>query len=69
MHDELEKITALEIKLSYLEDFINKLQAIVVEHDNSIDMLRTENRLLKNKLSELLEEQEGDIPNRRPPHY
>ncbi len=64
-----ERITALEIKLAYLEDFLNKLQAITVEHETAIDRLTAENRVLKGKLTELLEAQEGDIPNRKPPHY
>jgi len=64
-----ERLTAIEIKLAYLDDFVNKLQKIAVEQGNTIDILKAENRVLKNKLSELIEAQEGDIPNRRPPHY
>lgn len=63
------RLMALEIKLSYLENFVNKLQDIAVEHTNTIDVLKAENRVLKEKLSELIEAQEGEIPNRRPPHY
>ncbi|MCQ2613098.1 MAG: SlyX family protein [Treponemataceae bacterium] len=63
------RLTSVEIKLAYLEDFMNKLQAIAVEQGNTIDRLTAENRVLKEKVRELLEAQEGDIPNRRPPHY
>ncbi|MCQ2579189.1 MAG: SlyX family protein [Treponemataceae bacterium] len=63
------RLMALEIKLSYLENFVNKLQEIAVEHTNTIDVLKAENRVLKEKISELIEAQEGEIPNRRPPHY
>ena len=66
---ENERFTAIEIKLAYLEDFVSKLQTITVEHTNTIEKLKKENSYLKSKLAELLEEQEGDIPNRRPPHY
>jgi len=63
------RLTSLEIKLSYLEDFLNKLQNISVEHTNEIDILKAENRMLKEKISELLEAQEDEIQNRKPPHY
>ncbi|NLK46453.1 MAG: SlyX family protein [Treponema sp.] len=63
------RLTSLEIKLSYLEDFLNKLQNISVEHTNEIDILKAENRILKEKISELLEAQEDEIQNRKPPHY
>lgn len=66
---ENERFTDIEIKLAYLEDFVSKLQTITVEHTNTIEKLKKENAYLKSKLAELLEEQEGDIPNRRPPHY
>lgn len=67
--EEENRITALEIKLSYLEDFVNKLQTIAVEQGKTVDALKAENRVLKGKLEELIEAQEGEIPNRRPPHY
>ncbi|MCQ2593769.1 MAG: SlyX family protein [Treponemataceae bacterium] len=63
------RMTEIEIKFSYLEDFLNKLQNIAVEHDKTIDQLKAENLILKQKVRELVEAQEGDIPNRRPPHY
>ena len=66
---ENERFTTIEIKLAYLEDFVGKLQTITVEHTNTIEKLKKENAYLKSKLTELLEEQGGDIPNRRPPHY
>ncbi|NLM00923.1 MAG: SlyX family protein [Treponema sp.] len=63
------RLTAIEIKLAYMEDFVNKLQNIVVEHSNDIDKLKAENRFLINKVKELSDKQEDDIPNCRPPHY
>jgi len=68
--EEIEnRFMILETKLAFLEDFLNKLQDIAVEQGNTIDILKKENKLIKTKITELLEEQEGDIPNRRPPHY
>ena len=70
MENEFDsRLTEIEIKLSYLEDFMNKIQKITVEHTESIDRLKAENRTLKAKVAELVEFQEGDIPNRKPPHY
>lgn len=63
------RLTEIEIKLSYLEDFMNKIQKITVEHTETIERLKAENRALKAKVTELVEFQEGDIPNRKPPHY
>ena len=63
------RLTEIEIKLSYLEDFMTKIQKITVEHTEAIDKLKAENRVLKAKLTELIESQEDEIPNRKPPHY
>lgn len=64
-----ERLIAAETKLSYMEDFVNQLQAVTVEHTNLIEKLREENRILAQKLRDISEQMEGDIPNRRPPHY
>jgi SlyX protein len=58
----------IETKIAYLEDFMNKLQAIAVEHTETIDRLKNENRALRAKLGELADAVQ-DIPNVRPPHY
>lgn len=64
-----EKITNLEIKLAYLEDFVNQLQEVAVLQTKDIEKLKAENKLMSEKIRELLENQDGDIPNRKPPHY
>jgi SlyX protein len=64
-----EKFISLETKLAYLEDFLNQLQEVSVEHTKTIELLKKENKLLLNKIQEMAENLEGDIPNRRPPHY
>lgn len=64
-----KRLTDLEVRISYLEDFVSKLQNVVVEQENIIDRLQTENRLIKGKIQEMSEQLEGDIPNRKPPHY
>ncbi|MCI7397809.1 MAG: SlyX family protein [Spirochaetia bacterium] len=64
-----ERIVQLETKLAYLEDFLNQLQGVAVENSRTIEKLREENKLMAQKLRDLSDHMEGDIPNRRPPHY
>lgn len=64
-----KRLTAVETKLSYLENFVESLQAVVTDHNAQLDLLRNENIRLYNKIIEL-EESEGDsILDKRPPHY
>lgn len=62
-----ERFMALEMKIAYLEDFVNKLQEVAVEQGETIEVLRKENKILSGRISDLMENVE--IPNRRPPHY
>lgn len=62
-----ERFIALETKLAYMEDFVNKIQEVAVEQAKQIDILRTENQILAGRCAELAENLE--IPNRKPPHY
>jgi len=68
MDNNNDKIVQLEIKLDYLEDFMNKIQAIVVDQEEAIDKLKGENAAIKEKIGEM-EDNFEEIPNRRPPHY
>lgn len=63
-----DDIVRIETKLAYIEDFMNKLQNIAVEHTEAIDRLKNENKALRAKLGELSDTVQ-DIPNVRPPHY
>ncbi len=62
-----ERFISLETKIAYMEDFINQLQEVCVENSKSIEILRTENIELANRIRALSENEE--IPNRKPPHY
>lgn len=64
-----DRIMGLEIKLAYLEDYVNQLQAVSVEHTETIERLITENRMMSRKIRDMSDQLEGDIPNRKPPHY
>lgn len=66
MDDEMIRI---ETKLAFLEDAIITLQKAEEDNRKDIIILKNENRILKQKIKELLENEEGDIPSRKPPHY
>jgi len=63
-----ERLDRIEMKLAYLEDFVERLQAVVVEQNRLAEKLQQEHRVLKDKILFLTKELE-EIPNRKPPHY
>lgn len=69
MDNNEQRIVAAEIKLSYIEDFVNKLQQAVLEQKAELDALRRENKTLAAKLGDIASLLDDDIPKRRPPHY
>lgn len=64
-----ERLENLEIKLTYMEDFLKQIQEVAVGQAKDIDRLKAENKMMTQKIRELIEESEGEIPNRKPPHY
>ena len=64
-----QHIINLEMKISYLEDFMQQLQEVVLEQGAALERLKAENQHIKTKLADMAEQLEGDVPNRRPPHY
>ena len=69
MESNLEEIVKLEIKVSYLEDFVNQIQEVLVNQQEEIKVLQAKVKSLTEKLLEISDAFEGDIPNRKPPHY
>ena len=73
MQEELknmtERLDKLEIKLSYMEDFVQQLQDVVTSHTQTIEVLRKENKILSGKIRDMSDQLQGEIPNRKPPHY
>lgn len=61
------RFIALETKLAFMDDFVNKLQQEVVKQQKVIEILREENKILSSRIMDLSENIE--IPNRKPPHY
>jgi SlyX protein len=66
---EDERFITLETRVAYLEHSVEELSGVLVEQGREIEKLKMENAELANRERELHEAFEGDIPNRRPPHY
>ena len=64
-----ERLTAIEMKLAFMEDFVRQIQEVAVEQAKTIDMLKKENKLISDRLRDMADYLEGDVPNRKPPHY
>lgn len=64
-----DEIIELETKIAYLENTLMDLQSAEEENRKNIQILKDENRVLKSKIKEILENMDPDIPSRRPPHY
>ena len=64
-----QNLIKLEMKFAYLEDFLNQLQDVTVKQGKDIEKLKSENKVLKDKVKDLSDWAEGDIPDRKPPHY
>jgi SlyX protein len=62
------RLQAIEMKLTYLEDFLLRLQDEVVTRNNLVDKLSAEHKALKNKVLQIAANLE-EIPNQKPPHY
>ena len=46
-----------------------QIQDVAVEQEKTIELLRKEIKLMSGKIHEMSDQLEGDIPNRKPPHY
>ena len=64
-----ERLTAIEMKLAYMEDFVSQIQNVAVEQTKTIDKLQKEIKMMSDRIREMSNQMEGDIPNRKPPHY
>ncbi len=56
-----ERITAIEMKLAYMEDFVNQIQNVAVEQAKTIDKLQKEIKLMSDKIREMSDANENEI--------
>lgn len=64
-----DRLTAIEMKLAYMEDFVSQIQNVAVDQARTIDKLQKEIKMMSDRIREMSNQMEGDIPNRKPPHY
>ena len=64
-----QKIVGLEMKISFVEDFLQKIQDVCVEHTKEIQSLIAENTILNLKVAQIEEVLAPETPSQRPPHY
>ena len=64
-----DRLTAIEMKLAYMEDFVSQIQNVAVDQAKTIDKLQKEIKMMSDRIREISNQMEGDIPNRKPPHY
>jgi SlyX protein len=62
-----ERIITIETKLAYLENYINELNQVIIEQNETIKKLTLETEQLKKKVQDRDAEKLPD--NERPPHY
>ncbi|GHV89764.1 hypothetical protein AGMMS50268_02670 [Spirochaetia bacterium] len=62
------RLTQIETKLAYLEDFLTRLQAEVVDRNTALDRLNAEHTAMRSRLIQISRDLE-EVPNRKPPHY
>ena len=64
-----DRLTAIEMKLAYMEDFVSQIQNVAVDQAKTIDKLQKEIKMMSDRIREMSNQMEGDIPNRKPTHY
>ncbi|MEI6545456.1 MAG: SlyX family protein [Burkholderiales bacterium] len=65
----VNRVTELEIKLTFTEALVDKLDAVVIDQQHRIDQLAQEMVRLREQLSTAAEAGSGAPAHERPPHY
>lgn len=63
-----KRLLKIETKLSYIEDFCDKIQEVTLAQEKLIARQEAKIKELYARMT-LLQESLEDIPNRKPPHY
>ncbi|MGJ8525230.1 Protein SlyX [Halomonadaceae bacterium LMG 33818] len=67
------RIEALEMRITYQEDWLEKLDTRIIEQEKEIETLKRVNQLLSERLREqrdsMNQAQEWRAEDERPPHY
>jgi len=68
-HDTANRLMELEIKASFTEDTIDRLNAVVVRQQDQIDLLLRELRELKQQGHAAADNPPRSLRDELPPHY
>ena len=63
------RITELEIKISYTEDLVDKLNRTVYRQQQQIDFLANELRSLRDQVQNAQPQEQRSLRDEIPPHY
>lgn len=64
-----DRLQKLEMKISYLEETVDELNAVVTDSRKEMTRLEEKIAVLARKVQDLMDSEGEDIPSRRPPHY
>ncbi len=64
-----ERLTDLEIKITYQEELLGDLNKVVCQQQQQIDGLQETCAYLMERVKRLLASAEGEPANEKPPHY
>jgi SlyX protein len=62
-----ERLITIETKLAYLENYINELNQVIIEQNETIKKLTLETEQIKKKIED--RDAEKLPENEKPPHY
>ena len=68
-HEITERLTALEIKASFAEDLLDKLDQIVIRQQTQINALISEVLHLRQQASDPQAQAQRNVRDELPPHY
>ena len=63
-----ERIDALEIRMTYLENYLNQLNEIVLENGRLMEVVKKDQIALRRQMNEVTNELPGPGAE-KPPHY
>lgn len=68
MKEESERLVTIETKLAYVEDTVERLNTLLIEHTGEINRLKAENKAFRAKVGEMMGSTQ-ETADQRPPHY
>ena len=63
-----ERIEALEIRMTYLENYLNQVNEIVLDNGRLLEVIKKDQKSLRQQMNEV----SNDLPgpqSEKPPHY